>query len=113
MGEMKTALILALLVVASVSPSQDKKQDRASRTCLANRQTLANATQAAKVTRRLADYRHLMGPCTVEKLPDLLSLPICMKGGRYSTVPVKKGSYKSYKIRCSVHGDFEPGTYPK
>ena len=41
--------------------------------------------------------------------PDLQATPICPEAGVYSVAAGQSGDNKTYKIACTLHGEFEPG----
>jgi type IV pilus assembly protein PilA len=102
------ALAACLIVVAIPQGSKHSAIDN-KKTCRANEQTIANAVQASRVEHRANSYSMFYGPVRLHLLPDLQSMPICPDHGRYSILRTKKGHNDSYKIHCSIHGDFEPG----
>jgi hypothetical protein len=106
---MRSTCIALLAVSACLAGSQTSPRTKAEKTCLANRQTIANAVQATRVQRRLSNYGSLMGPVVANKFPDLRDVPICLGAGKYFVLPVKKDDASNYRVRCSVHGDFQPG----
>lgn len=79
--------------------------------CRQNLQMIANAVQAAKVTKGLRNYSTLFGAVSIALEPDLSSVPKCPLGGHYTVEKGADGTSTTYRIRCSValHGTFEPG----
>ncbi len=104
-------LILAILMAVALPLYLSSQQNAEKRTCRANLQTIANAVQASKVTKKLSDYATFIGSVSTAKEPDLQSVPICPTGGAYTVAQGASADNTTYKVVCSVaaHGSFQPG----
>jgi type IV pilus assembly protein PilA len=99
-------LILGILMATALPLYLSTIADSQKRTCRTNMQTIANAAQALKVK----NIGQLTIPFSVDTatLPDLGAVPLCPTGGTYSSAAGTSGA-GSYMIRCTQHGNFEPG----
>ena len=107
-------LILATLMAVSMPLYLSAVADSQKKTCRANMQTIANATQAARIKSGAADYSSFVGAVTIALEPDLTALPVCPNGGAYTIANGVGGTSATFKVACGLgagvtHGSFEPG----
>ena len=110
-------LILLILLDVSLPLYLSTIADAQKKTCRSNMQTIADAVQAARVKNIFADYSTFQaggGAVTTAKEPDLLTIPVCPKGGTYTVTTGSSGDAKTFQVNCSfagtpTHGKYEPG----
>ena len=107
-------LILAILMSVAMPAYLAATANAYKRTCQANMQTISNAVYANKVTLRSTDFSGFMGAVSVaaNKEPDLGTPPVCPNSGTYTIVQQNTGDNTSFKVHCTLHADYVPGTVP-
>jgi prepilin-type N-terminal cleavage/methylation domain-containing protein len=109
-------LILSILMAVALPLYLSAVADSQKKVCRANLQTIANATQAARVRYDEPDYSALIAansPVIIitgaNSLDALSSVPTCPNGGTYSLAA--SANPGSFKVQCTIglHGTFEPG----
>lgn len=96
-------LILAILMAVALPLYLSSVADAETKTCRANLQTIANATQAYRVKMRLSNAT----PTMAQLLPDLQATPACPKAGTYSIA--SNATTDVPEITCTLHGMYSPG----
>ncbi len=104
------AIVLAIVVPLYLTAVSNSKKG----TCRANMSVIAAAVMTERTRLHATDYSFAVGnPINATNEPDLPSVPTCPSAGTYSIVdggatPVNS----SFKVRCTKHGDFVPGSAP-
>ena len=114
-------LILAILMAVAMPLYLSAVADSQKKTCRANMQTIANATQAARIKSGATNFASIITANTAgiiitgtDSLADLNAIPACPNAGVYTLI-AGTGGTTSFKVNCSTtaHGTFEPGVDSK
>ena len=106
-------LILAILTAIALPLYLSAVSNAQTRTCQANMQTIANAVQSSRVTRKAADYSFAIGAAIGgANEPDLQTIPICPTAGTYSIVNGPSGDATTFSVSCTNHGTYTLGVPP-
>jgi len=106
-------LILAILTAIALPLYLGAVASANLRTCQSNMQSIAEAVQTRAVALKAPNYGFAIGqPVGPVIEPDFQSVPTCPQNGTYTIVNGTSGDNTTFRVHCSLHGDYTLGIPP-